>query len=427
MSAETNTLTSPAPAPAPAPALQMQVVHDRVPEETSLPLVTGDLENPKHPVQELRIILIKIVSGPLGNLVESIEGKLAHGVPKGPLQHRGLELVSSLKKQLHDRHIIRIPGYESHGGAVGVPPKRRIPRSLYWMVCVPTALAFLYFGFMASDQYECTAGYVIKSNDTASSPVGALSLLGMGVGDSATANDAAMVESYIGSMQILRDLEKELDLRKMYASREIDRFSRMKPSWDFFKTITFGHSRRTTSREVSDEDLLEYWKKKIEVTPGKGSANWELTVRGFTPEDTKKVADQVLLLSERLVNNVSERALNDALEFSRKQVETARQQALRISEELKESQIKTQHVDPLSAAKSEYASKDYLSALAGLETARINASRQSRYLEAFALPQLPDKPALPRRWYSIISVLAVCLLLWGVWSLFIAGVKEHQH
>ena len=163
------------------------------------------------------------------------------------------------------------------------------------------------------------------------------------------------------------------------------------------------------------------------MTPGKGSANWELTVRGFTPEDTKKVADQVLLLSERLVNNVSERALNDALEFSRKQVETARQQALRISEELKESQIKTQHVDPLAAAKSEYASKDYLSALAGLETARINASKQSRYLEAFALPQLPDKPALPSRWYSIISVLAVCLLLWGVWSLFIAGVKEHQH
>jgi capsule polysaccharide export protein KpsE/RkpR len=76
---------------------------------------------------------------------------------------------------------------------------------------------------------------------------------------------------------------------------------------------------------------------------------------------------------------------------------------------------------------TEFASKDYLSALTALESARITANRQNRYLEPFNLPNLPDKPALPRRLYSIVTVLAVCLLLWGGWTLFIAGVKEHQY
>ena len=98
-----------------------------------------------------------------------------------------------------------------------------------------------------------------------------------------------------------------------------------------------------------------------------------------------------------------------------------------ILEELK----KVQQEEGVSLGKrqleTEFASKDNLSALTALESARINANRQNRYLEAFDKPNLPDKPALPNRWYSIVTVLAVCLLLWGGWTLFIAGVKEHQY
>jgi len=75
----------------------------------------------------------------------------------------------------------------------------------------------------------------------------------------------------------------------------------------------------------------------------------------------------------------------------------------------------------------EFAKSQLASTMASLQVARDQAQRQDLYLEVVSQPHLPDVAMEPRRWYSILSVLAVSLLLWGVWTLFIAGVKEHQH
>lgn len=389
------------------------------------------------------------------------------------------------------------------------PPRKKIPWSFLLIVIVPTLLAMGYYGFMASDQYESAADFVIKTQsggDASPGLAGILGAVGMGGGhgDSMASGDSSMVQAYVDSDQILRDLIQEVDLRAMYCSSEIDWVSRLKSTPDFFQKISGRKTRRTTSQEISDEDLLSYWRKKVTVADGHAPGTSTLKVLAFTPEDAKTIADHVISLGERLVNHVSERAMKDAVVFAQKEVNLAHDRAMKAFDDLQEFQARAKQVDPLGFAKArseiqgklegqlsttqaqmealrqnlpdeapgiqqmrtqigalqeqlmveknqsttgrdgksaaevinefgkrqletEFASKDYLSALTALESARITANRQNRYLEPFNLPNLPDKAALPRRWYSIISVLAVCLLLWGVWSLFIAGVKEHQH
>jgi capsular polysaccharide transport system permease protein len=389
------------------------------------------------------------------------------------------------------------------------PPRKKIPWSLLFIVILPTLLAFGYYTFFASDQYESTADYVIKTQsggDSSSGLAGIMGAIGVGGGhgDSMAAGDSSMVEAYVDSDQILRDLSQDIDLRAMYCSREIDWVSRLKSTPDVLQMISGRKTLRTTTREVSDEDLLSYWRKKVTVAPGHAPGTSTLKVLAFTPEDAKSIAVHVIALGERLVNHVSERSMKDAVVFAEKEVNLAHDRAMKAFDELQEFQTRAKQVDPQGFAKArseiqgklegqlsttqaqmealrqnlpdeapgiqqmrsqisalqeqlmveknqsttgrdgksaaevinefgkrqletDFASKDYLSALTALESARITANRQSRYLEAFDMPELPDKPALPRRLYSIVTVLAVCLLLWGGWTLFIAGVKEHQY
>jgi capsular polysaccharide transport system permease protein len=454
--------------------------------------------------EDSRFVLIRIVSTPFQYIMQNIGGKL---VKDGGSSSRSLSIKDATVGALASS-VTHLQFHDTPHGGESLPPKRKIPWSPLLIVVFPTLLAFAYFGFIASDQYESTAGYVIKtqSGGDASPGTGIMSMIGMagGAGGSGAMGDAAMVEAYVGSDQIIRDLSKDLNLRSIYSSKDIDWISRLKVTPDFFKKISGQKTRRTTTREISDEDLLKYWKSKLEVTEGLAPGTSLLKVRAFTPEDAKAIADQVIVLGERLVNHVSERAMKDAVAFAQNEVDLAHKRAIKAFDELQQFQVRAKQVDPLgyvqarttiqgkmegdlstlqtqmealrkilpeeapgikqmknqvsalqeqllveknqSTAKgsggsatevinefakrqleTDFASKDYLSALTALESARINATRQNRYLEAFDLPELPDAAALPNRWYSIITVLALSLLLYGVWSLFIAGVKEHQH
>ncbi|KAB2643165.1 MAG: hypothetical protein DVB29_06420 [Verrucomicrobia bacterium] len=383
-------------------------------------------------------------------------------------------------------------------------PQKKFPWSALIMIGMPTLLSVLYFGFIASDQYETTTDYIIKSQSPSYEGASPLSLIGLNGGDTAAAHDNSMLQAYVGSQQILHDLSADLNLRKIFASSEIDWFSRLKSYPDLFKRLSGQKTRRTSLHDISDEELLRYWHKMVRIVPGNAPGTSTLEVKAFTPEDAKLIADHVLILGEQLVNRVSARTVKDALRFALKEVDDAHERAIRAFDQLQELQVKVQQVDPVGYAKvrseiqakieselsaiqaqtellrknlpedapgiqlaknqvislqsqllkekfkstaadqgasatevlnefakrqleSEFAAKDYLAALSALETARVNANRQSRYLEAFDLPELPDKPSYPRRWYDILSVLALSSLCWAVWSLFIAGVREHQH
>jgi capsular polysaccharide transport system permease protein len=64
--------------------------------------------------------------------------------------------------------------------------------------------------------------------------------------------------------------------------------------------------------------------------------------------------------------------------------------------------------------------------MSALEGARNEAQRQQLYLETIAKPSLPDGPLYPRRFRGILTTFVLGLVAWGILSMLVAGVREHQ-
>ena len=46
-------------------------------------------------------------------------------------------------------------------------------------------------------------------------------------------------------------------------------------------------------------------------------------------------------------------------------------------------------------------------------------------IEKISNPKIPDDPVEPKRFQIILGILITSLIIWGVLSLMISGVKEH--
>jgi capsular polysaccharide transport system permease protein len=77
------------------------------------------------------------------------------------------------------------------------------------------------------------------------------------------------------------------------------------------------------------------------------------------------------------------------------------------------------------ALEKTFADRQLGTALAALDSARSEAARKQLYLERLVQPNLPDRAVEPRRLRAVVTVLLVGLMLWGVVSLVVAGVREH--
>jgi len=74
----------------------------------------------------------------------------------------------------------------------------------------------------------------------------------------------------------------------------------------------------------------------------------------------------------------------------------------------------------------EFADKQLGIALAALEGARNEAQHQQLYLDRIVQPNLPDMAMEPRRFRSVVVVLLLGLLAWGILTLLVASIREHM-
>jgi capsular polysaccharide transport system permease protein len=349
-------------------------------------------------------------------------------------------------------------------------------------VALPTALAVVYFGFIASDVYTSESSFVVRSPEKPSAST--LGVLLKGAGFSSARDESFTVQNYILSRDALGVLKAELALDKAYASSQVDFVNRF-ASFD---------------GDNSFEALHRYYQKKVTVLTDSASSISTLSVKAFTAQDALR-ANQVLLdRSEALVNRLNERGRQDLIRFAKAEVDQAAdkakatalalsiyrnsqgvvdperqataqlQQVAKIQDELiatttQLAQLKaftpqnpqiaslenraqtlrteianetgkvTGNAKSLSNKAADYqrlaleadlASKQLASAMASLESARNEAQRQQVYLERIAQPSLPDVAQEPRRMRSIVSTFLLGLMAWGILSMLVAGVREHQ-
>lgn len=76
-------------------------------------------------------------------------------------------------------------------------------------------------------------------------------------------------------------------------------------------------------------------------------------------------------------------------------------------------------------AERQFAEKAYLTSLASLERARLEADRKQRYLAIFEKAAMPDEARYPARLRGIAVVVVFAALIWGLLVLLVLGIREH--
>lgn len=352
------------------------------------------------------------------------------------------------------------------------------------LVIVPTLLATLYYGFIASDIYISESRFVIKSPDQKRSQMSTLANLVQTTGISGGQEQTNEVLTFVRSRDALRALEKNPGIRDQYSARGADILSRFpKPFSD-----------------SSFESLFKYYSDMVDARFDIEAGTATIKVRAFTSQDAYAINARLLNLSEGLVNRLNARARNKGIAEAQRQVNLATDRAKASRIALTQYRNTQALIDPSKQAvgvleisntmiaqraalqaqldlmqrvvpnnpsipalrnriaamsvqigaqdsrvvgsgsgiaskmggyenllvEQEFATESMNAANAALVQARADAQRQQFYLERVVDPNLPDMPLLPRRFISILIVFAAATCLYFIAWMFVIGVIEHS-
>jgi capsular polysaccharide transport system permease protein len=356
-----------------------------------------------------------------------------------------------------------------------------------WMalfVGLPTLLATIYYGLIASPVYVSHSSFVIKSPNQRPTPTLSLANIVQSSGLSLGTEQTKEILQYLRSRNALQDLQARTNLDQMYSGRGADFLSRFPSPF----------------QDDSFEDLFDYYGSMVDANLDTESNLAVLRVKAFTAEDAYAINNSLLNLSELLVNRLNQRAENRAITEAERRVlgaeervrnarvalsayrnqanliDPERQAAgvLEISNRLITEQAALQaqldlmvQVAPENPAipalrervaaigtaiekqnsravgnpraiasklatfekltiEQEFATQMLTAANTSLEQARAEAQKQQYYLERVVEPNRPDDPALPNALKQILIVLGASLCLYFIGWMLVVGILEHS-
>ncbi len=223
-----------------------------------------------------------------------------------------------------------------------------------FVICfvLPTLAGAIYYGLIASDRYVTEARFAIRPaigavEKATPDSVGTNS----GVAAQMVAQDTLITFAYIHSRPMVEILEKQLPIREWFSRDSIDYASR----FDADKPI---------------EKFLKYWKQRVDVEVESGSGIMSLTVEAFDPDESLAIAKAVLKEAERMVNELSTSARNDALAESNRELKLADERLRKVSVAVRDLRNREGVLD---AQKSNEAN---LKVVSELRASRINLAVQ---------------------------------------------------
>jgi len=354
-------------------------------------------------------------------------------------------------------------------------------RSLAIVVGVPTFLAIVYFGFLASDIYVSEARFAIRSAKSGSAGSGFEAILAAPIVSSG-GKETLVVTDYAKSHDMMQKIQQQLDIKSHFSGDAIDLLSRL-------------------SEDASQEDMLEYFRRHVHLLHDTSSDVITLTTRAFDPATAQIIASLVIKLSEELVNQMSSRMEEDALVTAREEVERAAQKVKAASASVAMFRRTNSSLNPAAESSAflgivaametkliearaeldeksafmrddsptivslknriaaisrqlslekgrvagqsdlemgglievyqplildqELAQQQYASALNSQELARIEAQRKKQYLVTFIQPSLPDSAVEPHRINRILTVMVFSFLAYLLGGLMWSALKDH--
>ena len=252
----------------------------------------------------------------------------------------------------------------------------------FWaIVGLPTLVAGVYYFAIASDLYLSEAKFIVRSpKQVQTSSIGALI---QSAGLARAVDDTAVVEDFIMSRDAVRRLERENDLRTLFGRPEGD-----------FVTRFPGVLRRTDF-----EALFRRYDHFVSVETDHTSGVTALRVKAYRPEDATTIATALLNYSEQLVNELNERARQDAISTAAHEVDHAQEQVSGIQSQLTAYRVQQKMLDPKSA------STGVLELIGQMNAAQATARQQLGELFKNS-PNSPQIPLVQTRIASLDKLIA---------------------
>ena len=199
---------------------------------------------------------------------------------------------------------------------------------LFWLfVVLPTIVVAIYYGFIASDVYTSESKFVIRSpNQRSASGIG---MVLQNIGFNASSDDSYLVRDYLSSRDAVQNLKAKLDIQTKYSAKSVDVVSR------------FG-----TIKEPTFENFYEYFNKKIKVVYDPASSISSLQIEAYTAKDAQNINEELLKMSEDVINRINNNAKNDILAASEKEVQEAQEVSAKAAEALAKYRVKNDVFNP---------------------------------------------------------------------------------
>jgi capsular polysaccharide transport system permease protein len=362
----------------------------------------------------------------------------------------------------------------------------RARRMFLLIVVLPTVLVALYYGFVASNQYESEADFIVRAaQDTPMPPVSGLGqVLSLAGATTESQTQSLAVTDYLDSHDAVAALRNQVQLVERFRRPEVDVLSRL-----------FNAQPRA-------ETLLKYYRRHVDVEYSTETGITSLRVRTFRPGDSYAIINALLGLGEQRVNALNARLFQDTLAVANRQLEQAEAAVAQSQTTITGFRQENRDIDPtgsgaaqiklvseltgsLAAARAQlasmagairpdspqyiaqaarvralegqvaaqsarlasgdghktiatdlgayeglrlrqdFAAKRYAAAAASLEQARERAMKQQLFIVRVVEPNVPDKATYPKRLTIIATVFFGLLFAYAIGWLIVAGVREH--
>lgn len=193
------------------------------------------------------------------------------------------------------------------------------------LVLLPLGGVIGYMSLVAQDQYASTTGFTVRQEESKSATelMGGLAQLT----GAAASPDGDVLYEFIRSQGIVRRIDEQLDLRGYYASR-----------WSSDPAFALWP-------DAAIEDLHWFWDRAVRVSYDQGSGLTQLEVLAFDPEMAQRIAQAVVQESQEMVNALNAAARQDAIRYSKADLDDALDRLLLARQALTQFRTRTQIVD----------------------------------------------------------------------------------
>ncbi len=212
---------------------------------------------------------------------------------------------------------------------------KRVHKIFNWisMAIVATSLLCILYLTFSSDRYVSEATILIQNTEQITSQNLDVTTLLSGMGGP-NKSDQLLLSEYLLSVDMLKKLDKALNLRAHYSDSK----------WDFASRMWLG--------KYYLEWFYRYYLSRVSVTYDEMSGVLRIQVQAYDPNISHKIAQSLVQYGEKFMNEMSHDLAKVQVEFLEKQVSQAQKQVLNASKALLNFQNQKGLISPKATVES---------------------------------------------------------------------------